>query len=476
MNDLLGKSIVQAADGLKAGEFTSVDLTNAYLQQIRGLDITLHAYLDVLDGAALLAASQSDERRAAGKSRGVLDGVPIAIKDNILIAGHRATAGSRILENYTATYDATVITKLRDAGAVFIGKTNMDEFAMGSSTEHSAFGPSKNPHDVECVPGGSSGGSAAAVAGDMCVAALGSDTGGSIRQPAAFCGIVGFKPSYGRVSRDGLMAMASSLDQIGPMTKTVEDAAILFKAIMGKDPHDQTTADGGPVETNLPTRLDGVRIGVPTQAWKGDGMTSGVRAQTENGLAVLKALGATLVDIDLPYADEALAVYYVLMPCEVSANLARFDGIRYGHREAAETLIETYEKSRGMGLGEEVRRRVMLGAYALSKGYYDAYYRQARKVQTLIRRAYREAFTKVDLIVTPTTPSVAFRFGEKLSDPLAMYLEDVFTVGANVAGIPAVSIPCGLDDGMPVGLQLLGPHMGDAAVLDAAHAFEQAMI
>ncbi len=476
MNDLLGKSIVQAADGLQAGEFTSVDLTNAYLQQIRGLDITLHAYLDVLDGAALLAASQSDERRAAGKSRGVLDGVPIAIKDNILIAGHRATAGSRILENYTATYDATVIKKLRDAGAVFIGKTNMDEFAMGSSTEHSAFGPSKNPHDIECVPGGSSGGSAAAVAGDMCVAALGSDTGGSIRQPAAFCGIVGFKPSYGRVSRDGLMAMASSLDQIGPMTKTVEDAAILFQAIMGTDPHDQTTADGGPVETKFPTRLDGVRIGVPSQAWKGDGMTPGVRAQTENGLAVLKALGATLVDIDLPYADEALAVYYVLMPCEVSANLARFDGIRYGHREAAASLIETYEKSRGLGLGEEVRRRVMLGAYALSKGYYDAYYRQARKVQTLIRRAYREAFTKVDLIVTPTTPSVAFRFGEKLSDPLAMYLEDVFTVGANVAGIPAISIPCGLDDGMPVGLQLLGPHMGDAAVLDAAYAFEQVMI
>lgn len=476
MEDLLGKSIVETAAGLAAGEFTSVDLTKAYLQQIREVDISLHAYLDVFDGAALTAASQSDERRAAGKSRGVLDGVPIAIKDNILIAGHRATAGSRILENYEATYDATVITKLRDAGAVFIGKTNMDEFAMGSSTEHSAFGPSKNPHDIECVPGGSSGGSAAAVAGDMCVAALGSDTGGSIRQPAAFCGIVGFKPSYGRVSRDGLIAMASSLDQIGPMTKTVEDAAILFKAIMGTDPHDQTTADGGPVETKFPDRLDGVRIGVPTQAWKNKGVTPGVRAQTENGLAVLKALGATLVDIDLPYIDEALAVYYVLMPCEVSANLARFDGIRYGRREAADTLIETYEKSRGLGLGEEARRRVMLGAYALSKGYYDAYYRQARKVQTLIRRAYREAFKDVDLIVTPTTPSVAFRFGEKLSDPLAMYLEDVFTVGANVAGIPAISIPCGLDDGMPVGLQLLGPHMGDAAVLDAAHAFEQAMI
>ncbi len=475
MKDPLNKTIVQAAAGLEAGDFTSVDLTKAYLQQIRGLDITLHAYLDVLENTAIDLAHQSDERRAAGKSKGALDGVPIAIKDNILIAGHRATAGSRILETYQATYDATVISKLREAGAVFVGKTNMDEFAMGSSTERSAYGPTKNPHDVECVPGGSSGGSAAAVAGDMCVAALGSDTGGSIRQPAAFCGIVGFKPSYGRVSRDGLIAMASSLDQIGPMTKTVEDAAILFQAIMGKDPHDQTTVDGGPVKTKLPTKLDGVRIGVPKQAWRGDGMSPGVRAQTENGLAVLKALGATLVEIDLPYADEALAVYYVLMPCEVSANLARFDGMRYGRRETAATLIETYEKSRAMGLGEEVRRRVMLGAYALSKGYYDAYYRQARKVQTLIRRAYREAFKDVDLIVTPTAPSVAFRFGEKMSDPLAMYLEDVFTVGANVAGIPAISIPCGMDDGMPVGFQILGPSMGDAAVLDAAHAFEQAM-
>ncbi|MCC6563835.1 Asp-tRNA(Asn)/Glu-tRNA(Gln) amidotransferase subunit GatA [Candidatus Uhrbacteria bacterium] len=475
MKDLLGKSIVQAAAGLETGDFTSVDLTKAYIQQIRGLDIALHAYLDVMEQTALELAHESDERRAAGKSKGPLDGVPIAIKDNILIAGHRATAGSRILETYQATYDAAVITKLREAGAVFIGKTNMDEFAMGSSTERSAYGPTKNPHDVECVPGGSSGGSAAAVAGDMCVAALGSDTGGSIRQPAAFCGIVGFKPSYGRVSRNGLMAMASSLDQIGPMTKTVEDAAILFKAIMGMDSHDQTTADGGPVNTTFPTKLDGLKIGVPSQAWRGEGMTPGVRAQTENGLAVLKALGATLVEIDLPYADEALAVYYVLMPCEVSANLARFDGMRYGRRETAATLIETYEKSRGMGLGEEVRRRVMLGAYALSKGYYDAYYRQARKVQTLIRRGYRDAFEKVDLIVTPTAPSVAFRFGEKMSDPLAMYLEDVFTVGANVAGIPAISVPCGMDDGMPVGFQILGPSMGDAAVLDAAYAFEKAM-
>lgn len=475
MRDLLGKTIVSAAAGLKAGDFTSVELTKAYLQQIRGLDITLHAYLDVLEDLAVNQALESDERRAAGKTYGPLDGVPMAIKDNILIAGYRATAGSRILETYQATYDATVIEKLREAGAVFLGKTNMDEFAMGSSTERSAYGPTKNPRDIERVPGGSSGGSAAAVAGDMCVAALGTDTGGSIRQPAAFCGIVGFKPSYGRVSRAGLMAMASSLDQIGPMTKTVEDAALLFGAMYGLDPKDQTTADGGVVKAKLPTKLDGVRIGVPSQAWRGEGMSDGVRAQTENGLKVLKALGATLVEIDLPYADEALAVYYVLMPCEVSANLARFDGMRYGRRETGASLIETYEKSRGLGLGEEVRRRVMLGAYALSKGYYDAYYRQARKVQTLIRRAYRDAFKEVDLIVTPTAPSIAFKIGEKMSDPLAMYLEDVFTVGANVAGIPAISVPCGTDDGMPVGLQLLGPAMGDAAVLDAAHAFEQAM-
>ncbi len=475
MPKLSEHTIRSAADGLESGAFSSVELTKAYLQQIRGLDMALHAYLDVFEGTALDLAHASDERRASGALRGELDGVPIAVKDNILISGHRATAGSKILETYEATYDATVTKKLKDAGAVFLGKTNMDEFAMGSSTERSAFGPTKNPHDHARVPGGSSGGSAAAVAADMAVAALGSDTGGSIRQPAAFCGIVGFKPSYGRVSREGLMAMASSLDQIGPMTKTVEDAAILFDAIYGVDPKDQTTVDGGPVKTALPARLDGAKVGVPRQAWGLDGMTPGVRAQTENALAVMKALGATLVEIDLPYADEALAVYYVLMPCEVSANLARFDGIRYGRREAAETLIETYEKSRGQGLGEEVRRRIMLGTYALSQGYYDAYYRQARKVQTLIRRAYRKAFEDVDLIATPTAPSIAFGLGEKLTDPLAMYLEDVFTVGANVAGLPAISVPCGLDDGLPVGFQLIGPAMGDAAVLDAAHALEQAL-
>ncbi|HVM90656.1 MAG TPA: Asp-tRNA(Asn)/Glu-tRNA(Gln) amidotransferase subunit GatA [Verrucomicrobiae bacterium] len=475
MADLLNKTIAEASVGLASGAFTSVELTKAYLGQVRGLDKTLHAYLDVMEDAALAQAAESDARRAKRKELGALDGVPLAIKDNILIKGHRATAGSRILENYVATYDATVIKKLREAGAVFLGKTNMDEFAMGSSTERSAYGPTKNPHGVDLVPGGSSGGSAAAVAADMAVAALGSDTGGSIRQPAAFCGIVGFKPSYGRVSRQGLIAMASSFDQIGPMTKTVEDAALLTRAITGTDPQDQTTAPAKAVDTELPESLKGVKVGVPRQAWNGDGMTPGVRAQTEYALGVMKSLGAELVEIDLPFIDEALAVYYVLMPCEVSANLSRFDGMRYGKREAGGSLLETYLRSRARGIGEEARRRIMLGTYALSKGYYDAYYRQARRVQTLIRRAYRDAFKRVDVIAMPTAPSTAFGLGAKMDDPLAMYLEDVFTVGANVAGLPAISIPCGQDDGLPVGFQLIGERFEDAAVLDAAHALEQAL-
>jgi aspartyl-tRNA(Asn)/glutamyl-tRNA(Gln) amidotransferase subunit A len=471
MAHLFEHTIRSAADGLASKAFSSVELTKAYLQQIRGLDLGIHAYLDVFEGTAVDQAHASDERRAAGKSFGVLDGIPLAIKDNILIQDQRATAGSEILANYRAAYDATVITKLRNAGSVFLGKTNMDEFAMGSSTERSAFGPTKNPRDPECVPGGSSGGSAAAVAADMAIASLGSDTGGSIRQPASFCGIVGFKPSYGSVSRSGLMAMASSLDQIGPMTKTVEDAAALFEVIRGVDVLDQTTMDFGPVKYESRTDLKGVRIGVPRQAW-GEGMTAGVREDTEESLQEMKAAGAELVEIDLPYADEALAVYYVLMPCEVSANLARFDGIRYGQRETRQTLIETYLDSRSEGLGEEVRRRIILGTYALSKGYYDAYYRQARKVQTLIRRAYAEAFKDVDVIVTPTAPSTAFKLGEKLSDPLAMYLEDVYTVGANVAGLPAISVPCGTSEGLPVGLQFIGKMGGDGALLSIARVFE----
>ncbi|QQR60821.1 Asp-tRNA(Asn)/Glu-tRNA(Gln) amidotransferase subunit GatA [Candidatus Uhrbacteria bacterium] len=471
MGLLLEQTIRSAADGLASKAFSSMELTKAYLAQIRGLDLGVHAYLDVFEGTAMDQAHASDERRAAGKSAGVLDGIPLAIKDNILIQDQRATAGSQILANYRAAYDATVITKLREAGSVFLGKTNMDEFAMGSSTERSAFGPTKNPRDLARVPGGSSGGSAAAVAADMAIASLGSDTGGSIRQPASFCGIVGFKPSYGSVSRSGLMAMASSLDQIGPMTKTVEDAAVLFETIRGTDKLDQTTVDFGQISYETRQDMKGIRVGIPRQAW-GEGMTAGVRRQTEEALETMKKAGAELIEIDLPYADEALAVYYVLMPCEVSANLSRFDGMRYGQRETRPTLIETYLKSRSENLGEEVRRRIMLGTYALSKGYYDAYYRQARKVQTLIRRAYASAFEQVDVIVTPTAPSTAFKLGEKMSDPLAMYLEDVYTVGANVAGLPAISVPCGTDEGLPVGLQFIGKMGADGGLLSTARVFE----
>jgi aspartyl-tRNA(Asn)/glutamyl-tRNA(Gln) amidotransferase subunit A len=352
---------------------------------------------------------------------------------------------------------------------------NLDEFAMGSSTEHSAFGPTKHPGDIERVPGGSSGGSAAAVAGDMCVAALGSDTGGSIRQPAAFCGIVGHKPTYGSVSRYGVMAMASSLDQVGPMTKTVEDASLLFNVLRGQDAQDQTTVPTLDSVLNKRRDLKGIRVGLPRQAW-GQGITDGVRAHTTEAVEVLRRLGAEVKEVDLPYADEALAVYYILMPCEVSANLSRYDGIRYGQRADASSLLETYLQSRGQGLGSEARRRIMLGAYALSKGYYDAYYRQARKVQTLIRRAYAHAFQEVDVLVTPTTPSTAFKIGEKVSDPLAMYLEDVFTVGVNVAGLPAVSLPCGLHEGLPVGIQFIANHFADANLLSIAYAFEQTLV
>ncbi len=472
---LLDKTIVGAAHELACGTFSAVELTRAYLAQARGLNGTCNAYLTIDEEGALTAAKASDGRRAAKQVLGALDGIPLAIKDNILLQGVRATGGSKILDGYIAAYDATVIERLKAAGAVFLGKTNLDEFAMGSSTEHSAFGPTTHPRDPARVPGGSSGGSAAAVAADMCIAALGSDTGGSIRQPAAFCGIVGHKPTYGTVSRYGVMAMASSLDQVGPMTKTVEDAALLCEALRGQDMHDQTAVATPMIALTKRTDLKGVRVGLPREAW-GKGISDGVRTHTERAIDVLRSLGASVQEVDLPYADEALAVYYVLMPCEVSANLSRFDGMRYGERAAAHTLLETYTRSRTAGLGAEVRKRVLLGAYALSKGYYDAYYRQARKVQTLIRRAYVNAFQDVDVLVTPTTPGTAFRRGEKTHDPLSMYLEDVFTVGANVAGVPAVSLSCGDHEGLPVGLHMMGAHFTDGPLLSIAHAFEQARI
>ncbi|MFA5935685.1 MAG: Asp-tRNA(Asn)/Glu-tRNA(Gln) amidotransferase subunit GatA [Patescibacteria group bacterium] len=475
MKELNELSIAHARGLLANGETSSVDLTKACLDAIRAKDGAIHAFLDVYEEDAMDAAKRSDSRRADGAALGPLDGIPVALKDNILYQGKRATAGCKMLTNHIAASNATVTEALLTQGAVILGKTNLDEFAMGSSTEHSAFGPTHHPRDPERVPGGSSGGSAAAVAADMCIAALGSDTGGSIRQPASFCGIVGLKPTYGRVSRSGLIAMASSLDQIGPMTKSVEDAALLASAISFQDPLDQTTINAPPIEASWSENLHGVRIGLPRQAWETKGMSDGVREKVSEAVKVLSSLGADVREIDLPYADEALAVYYVLMPCEVSANLSRFDGIRYGTRKENVPLFETYAASRAEGLGAEVRRRILLGTYALSRGYYDAYYLQAKKVQTLIRRAYQEAFEHVDVILTPTAPTTAWKIGEKSNDPLAMYLEDIFTVGANVAGLPAMSVPCGDSVGMPVGMHLMAPWFEEQRLFAVAGAYEDAM-
>lgn len=467
-----GRSIVQTAAELKAGTLSSVELTKQYIKDIRTKNLTLNAYLDVLEAEASDQAYASDERRARGESKGLLDGVPIAVKDNILIEGTRATAGSKILENYQSVYDASVIRLLREQGSVFLGKTNMDEFAMGSSTEHSAYGPTKHPRDLERVPGGSSGGSAAAVAADLCVAALGSDTGGSIRQPAAFCGIVGLKPTYGRVSRYGLMAMASSFDQIGTLAKTSADAGLLLEAIMGQDPYDHTSSISRPFQPKLPKRLDGLRVGIPKQALEQEGLQDAVASHFGDAIDVLKSLGASVKEIDLPYADEALAVYYVLMPCEVSANMSRFDGMRYGARERADTLLRTYCDTRGKYLGEEVRRRILLGAYALSEGYQDQYYGQAQKLRRLIRNAYMQAFEEVDIIATPTAPTTAFKLGEKTEDPLTMYLGDVYTVGANVAGLPAISVPVDDHEGLPIGIHFMTEAHKDDLLIDVGFAYE----
>ncbi|MDD5726341.1 MAG: Asp-tRNA(Asn)/Glu-tRNA(Gln) amidotransferase subunit GatA [Patescibacteria group bacterium] len=470
-------TIAEARKLLDEGVATSKELTQACLTQIQSLDGALHAFLEVYADDALAAADQSDQRRTDGNVLSKLDGIPVAIKDNMLLQGKACTAGSKILQGHIAAYNSTAVRKLMEAGAVILGRTNMDEFAMGSSTEHSAYGPTKHPRDPERVPGGSSGGSAVAVAANMCLGALGSDTGGSIRQPASMCGIFGLKPTYGRVSRYGLMAMASSLDQIGPMTKCVEDAAIILDTIQGQDPSDQTTSDTEPfriskLESRSSNDLKGLKIGLPKQAWQAGGIESRVLENTKAALAELEKAGAEMVEIDLPYADEALAVYYILMPCEVSANLARFDGMRYGLRKQGLPLFETYAQSRAEGFGDEVMRRILLGTFALSSGYIDAYYVCAKKVQALIRQAYERAFNEVDLIVTPTCPATAFRLGEKLNDPLAMYLEDVFTVSVNVAGVPAISMPCQEDGGMPVGLQLIGKWFDEATVLSAAKVLE----
>lgn len=472
---------------LVSGAVTATELAEKYLQTIEEKDGEIGAYLTVLKESALETAAEVDAKLKRGEKIDLLSGIPGAIKDNICIAGARATAGSKILDNYIAPYDATVIERLKKSSAVILGKTNMDEFAMGSSTESSAYQKTKNPVDTERVPGGSSGGSAAAVAAEEAVWSLGSDTGGSIRQPAAFCGIVGLKPTYGRVSRYGLMAMASSLDQIGPFGTSVEDVAIVFSRIAGNDPYDATTAEswnGKPFEDYLTGDIAGLRIGVPKEYFS-DELDSRIKKITDVALDRFKASGAVIQEISLPHSKYALPVYYILMPSEVSSNLARFDGIRYGlsindQKDSIKengSLLETYLDTRRYGFGREVKRRIMLGTYTLSAGYYDAYYKKAQKVRALIKKDFEEAFQKVDLIFSPTAPEAAFRFGEKTDDPLKMYLSDIYTVTANLVGVPAISFPIGVLEesgkNLPIGGQLMGKWFDEEILLRAADAFEK---
>jgi len=466
MSNLNQLSITEAAQKLQAGEITAVELARACLAEIEKKNKDLNIFLEVYDDV-LAQAEAADARRKAGENHPLL-GIPVAIKDNILIEGRRVSAASKMLENYVATYDATVIKKLKEAGAVFVGRTNMDEFAMGGSTENSAFGSTKNPLDPSRAPGGSSGGSAAAVSAHMALAALGTDTGGSIREPAAFCGLVGFKPTYGGVSRLGLIAMGSSLDQAGPLTRTVADAEILFNTIKGKDALDSTSIaiQGPTLAQGSQGRTLKRKIGVPRHLLK-EGVEPDVLAAFEKSLEALKAKGYELVDVELPSAPLALSVYYVIMPAEVSSNLARFDGVRYGLSLKGENLIDDYAKSRAAGFGPEVRRRIMLGTYVLSAGYYDAYYGKALVAREKLTEEFRKVLGEVDAIAVPTTPCPAIKIGEK-SDPLSMYLLDIFTVTANITGNPAISIPMGMVERegipLPVGIQLTAAH-GDEATL-----------
>ncbi|SRR5579875_2281865 len=473
-SDLYKLTIAEAHARLSRGEISSRELTRACLDRIAAVDSRVHAFLSVIEDQALAQADDADARLRAG-SAPTLCGIPLGIKDIFCTRGIRTTCASRILENFVPPFDATVIERLRAAGAVFLGKTNMDEFAMGSSTENSAFGPTRNPFDLERVPGGSSGGSAAAVAADECIAALGTDTGGSIRLPAAFCGIVGIKPTYSRVSRYGVIAYASSLDQVGPFTKTVRDAAVMLHALAGVDPRDSTcSARSAPDYTKALTgEVKNLRIGVPREYFV-EGMQPEVERAIRAALASYRELGAETVEISLPHTEYAIAAYYLIATAEASANLARYDGVRYGLRVDAADHIELYNRSRDAGFGAEVKRRIMLGTFALSAGYYDAYYLKAQKVRTLIRRDFEQAFEHCDLIATPTTPATAFKIGERTADPLQMYLSDIFTISVNLAGLPGLAMPCGYDDrGLPIGLQLIGPPFGEEIILRAGDAFER---
>jgi len=496
-------SAVELLGKLAAGAVSSVELTRCFLDQIAAHDGTVHAFLRLDGDAALARAAQIDQRRRAGQPLGPLAGLPLAVKDNLCIRGQPTTCASRMLEHFVPPYDATAVARLLQADAVILGKTNLDEFAMGSTTETSHFGPTRNPWDVQCVPGGSSGGAAASLAAGMTPLSVGSDTGGSIRQPASFCGVTGLKPTYGRVSRYGLVAFASSLDQIGPLARSAADAALLLQVLAGYDPLDSTSANI-PVPDYAQTigqPLEGLTVGVAREHF-GEGLDAEIEVAVRDAVRVYQSLGAKIRDISLPHSKYAIATYYIIAPCEASGNLARYDGVHYGYRtdepamlaewnaqrrqlEAAgdpraldkldSTLVRMYRRSRAEGFGAEVKRRVMLGTYALSAGYYDAYYLKALRVRRLIRRDFDEAFREVDVIAGPVAPTAAYRLGEKLDDPLAMYLGDLYTVSTNLAGLPGISIPCGFTrDSLPIGLQLQGPPMQEERLLRAAHLFQQA--
>lgn len=457
-------------------EISSEEIVKSIYNRINQVEDKLHSFVTLTEKEALLQARNIDEKMRKGEFPGRVAGIPVAIKDNMCIRNGRTTCSSHILEDFISPYEATVVKRLRDEGAVFIGKTNMDEFAMGSSTENSYFGITRNPWDLDYIPGGSSGGSATAVASDETILAIGSDTGGSIRQPAACCGVVGLKPTYGRVSRYGLVAFASSLDQIGPFGKDVEDVALLLNVLSGYDENDSTSVnmDVPDFTKSLIKNVKGVKIGIPKEYFV-KGLDREVEKAVKEAIELLKSLGAKTLEISLPHTEYGVAVYYLIAPSEASANLARYDGVRYGYRSPeTEDLLEEYEKTRGEGFGAEVKRRIMLGTYALSSGYYDAYYLKAQKVRTLVKRDFDEAFEKVDAIVTPTAPTPAFKIGEKVDDPLQMYLSDIFTISANLAGIPGISLPCGFSKKrLPIGLQLLAKPFDEEVLLRIAYTYEK---
>ena len=475
-SEITDLTAIDISNGLNNGKFSSAEVTQAYIRRIKQVDERVHAFLSIDEEDMLNQAKSSDERRAAGQLKGALDGVPVCLKDVISAKGQPLTAASKILENYRSPYDATVTVKLKEAGAVVGGRLNLDEFAMGSSTENSAFGPTKNPWDLERVPGGSSGGSSAAVAARETPLTLGSDTGGSIRQPASLCGVVGMKPTYGRVSRYGLAAFASSLDQIGPFSQTVEDSALLLETISGHDPLDSTSYPA-PVPKYLDTLQENVepcKLGLPKEFF-GPGMDEDVRKAIEEAIKWYKSKGYEMVELSLPSTELSIPVYYVIATAEASSNLARYDGIRYTSRsERSENAIDVSAKSRGEGFGEEVKRRCILGAYGLSSGYYDAYYLRAQKTRTLIRNDFDRAFEHVDAVLTPTSPTPAFKFGEKSEDPISMYLSDIYTISTNLAGLPGISVPCGFSkEGLPIGMQLIGKAFEEEKLLSVAHAYDR---